>query len=319
MNSTRVLVSAVAALTALMLLCGCASKNVAPDLATPVARIRSNPANVKVKLTIGAKNFTEQRVLGELYAQALSAAGYTVKTKFDLPNETTAFAELKAGTISGYPEYTGTVLLSLFKLERKNVPNNQIDTYDLAKRKLAGAGIAALSPTPFSSSNAVAMTRARSEATDIDSLAELAGKTGDLTLYGPPECRQREDCLVGLEREYAADFKQFVPIDPAERHQVLLDGRADMSIVFTTDPQIKRDGLVVLKDPDGMFPAGNATFLTKTSTVRAAGPDYAKTIASVTRRLTTPTIQQLIASVDYDGKSPKAVAAKYLASSGYVK
>lgn len=297
---------------------GCASKAIQADLTTPVAPIRTNAANRRVKLTIGAKNFTEQRVLGQLYAQALAAAGYAVTTKFDFSNENTAYAELKSGAISGYPEYTGTALLSFFGVEQVDLPRNQIDTYALAKKKFAAGGIDALPPTPFSSTNAVAMTRARSDETDLNSLAELGGKTGQLSLYGPPECREREDCLLGIEKNYGAKFKQFVPIDPGQRHQVLLDGRADMSIVFTTDPQIRRDNLVVLKDPDGMFPAGNATFVTRTSTVKAAGPDYVRTINAVTRRLTTPTIQGLNAQVDFDGDSPAEAAHRYLEAQGYL-
>src|SRR4051794_20347284 len=77
-------------------------------------KIRGNPANAKVRLTIGSKNFTEQKVLGEIYAQGLQAAGYTVKKDLDLGDEKRALAALKSGEISAYPEYTGTALLSFF-------------------------------------------------------------------------------------------------------------------------------------------------------------------------------------------------------------
>ena len=67
--------------------------------------IVSNPDNAKVSLTIGSKNFPEQEILGEIYAQALEAAGYKVKTDLNLGSETVALKTLKAGQISGYPEY----------------------------------------------------------------------------------------------------------------------------------------------------------------------------------------------------------------------
>src|ERR1044071_3244813 len=74
--------------------------------------IVSNPDNGKVSLTIGSKNFPEQEILGEIYAQALAAAGYKVKTDLNLGSETVALRAVKSGAISGYPEYASTALTS---------------------------------------------------------------------------------------------------------------------------------------------------------------------------------------------------------------
>src|SRR3954462_11170118 len=74
--------------------------------------IVANPKNAKISLTIGSKNFPEQEILGEIYAQALRAAGYKVKTDLNLGSETVAHQAVKNGTISGYPEYASTALTS---------------------------------------------------------------------------------------------------------------------------------------------------------------------------------------------------------------
>src|SRR5262245_34759928 len=76
--------------------------------------ISRNADNAKTTLTIGSKNFTEQQVLGQIYAQGLAAAGYTVKTALNLGDENIAHEALKSGEIDAYPEYTGTALLSFF-------------------------------------------------------------------------------------------------------------------------------------------------------------------------------------------------------------
>ena len=55
-----------------------------------------------------------------------------------------------------------------------------------------------------------------------------------------------------------------MPVDIDQRHEVLTNGHADVSIVFTTDPQIKRNDEVLLEDDKGMFPPYNSTFLMKT-------------------------------------------------------
>ncbi|HEX2084787.1 MAG TPA: glycine betaine ABC transporter substrate-binding protein, partial [Solirubrobacteraceae bacterium] len=74
----------------------------------PADQIQRNEANARTSITVGSKNFTEQKMLGEIYAQALAAAGYDVDTSLDLGDEKTAQKALKQGEIDGYPEYTGT-------------------------------------------------------------------------------------------------------------------------------------------------------------------------------------------------------------------
>ena len=77
-------------------------------------RSRRTTRTRSTKITIGSKNFTEQKILGEIYAQALAAAGYDVKKELNLGDEKTALKALEGGDISAYPEYTGTALLSFF-------------------------------------------------------------------------------------------------------------------------------------------------------------------------------------------------------------
>jgi osmoprotectant transport system substrate-binding protein len=281
--------------------------------------IQKNDKNSSVKLVVGSKNFTEQKVLGEIYAQALAAAGYDVKTELNLGDEKTALKALEDGQIDAYPEYTGTALLSFF-----NTPTDELEgvdsqkAYEMVKADFAKDGIAALPPTPFTSSNEVALTQEKAQELGVQKISDLEGQAKDLTRYGTPECRQRLDCKLGLEKVYGLKFKKFVPVDPALRHEVLEKGQADVSIVFTTDPQIKRDGEVLLSDDKHIFPPYNSTFLVKQDFVEKAGPDLQKTIELVNQGLTAPAIQELIARVDLDKQTPEDVAEQYLKESGYI-
>jgi glycine betaine/choline ABC-type transport system substrate-binding protein/ABC-type proline/glycine betaine transport system permease subunit len=294
----------------------------ADTTASSGSTITNNPDNGSTTITVGSKNFTEQKVLGEVYAQALEAAGYKTKTELNLGDEKTALAALKDGTIDGYPEYTGTALLSFFDVPTDKLPSDPTKAYDEVKADFAKGTppIEALPPTPFTSSNEVGLTQKEDEKLGgITKISELAGKAKDLTLYGTPECRQRLDCLLGLQKVYGLKFKKFVPVDPALRHEVLEKGQADLSIVFTTDPQNKRDNVVLLKDDKGMFPPYNSTFLVTKAFADKAGPDLSKTIALVNQGLTADAIQELNARVDLDKQTPQAVAKEYLQESGYVK
>src|SRR5215207_9718302 len=74
--------------------------------------IEENPENGEVRIKVGSKNFTEQFILGEIYAQALKAAGYDVRKRLNLGSERVALGALEKGEIDAYPEYTSTALTS---------------------------------------------------------------------------------------------------------------------------------------------------------------------------------------------------------------
>jgi len=281
-------------------------------------KIQRNPSNAKVRLTIGSKNFTEQRVLGEIYTQGLHAAGYTVKKDLNLGDEHRALAALKTGEISAYPEYTGTALLSFFGRKADELPKDPEAAYQEAKREFAAEGLTAFPPTPFTSSNEVAVTADTAERLHLKNISDLAGKAQKLTLYGSPECRERLDCLLGLEQVYGLHFKKFVAVPIPQRHLVLSSGRADVSIVFTTDPQIHREKEALLDDDRGMFPPYNSTLVMKDATARAAGPDLPRALEQIQEQLTDDNMQELNARVDLDRKDPAEVAKEYLIETGLI-
>ena len=283
---------------------------------TSSSQIQKNDKNSSTKVTMGSKNFTEQKVLGEIYAQALAAAGYDVSTQLNLGDEKTALKALEGGDISAYPEYTGTALLSFFGVTADKLPNDETKAYEEAKAGFAKKNLTALPPTPFVSSNEVAVTKETADKYSLQKISDLKPVAGKLTLYGSPECRQRLDCLLGLEQVYGLKFKKFVPVDIALRHEVLKKGQADVSIVFTTDPQNKREGFVLLEDDKGMFPPYNSTLVVRNDVIDKAGPDFAKTVEMVNKGLTDEVMQELNARVDLDKSTPKDVAAQYLQESG---
>ena len=285
----------------------------------PAAGIQKNDKNASTTFTVGSKNFTEQKLLGEIYAQALGAAGYTVKKQLNLGDEQTAFKAIETDEINAYPEYTGTALLSLFGVKADKLPTDPQKAFEEAKQGYAEKKMTAYGPTPYTNSNEVAVTQETAKKYGLKKISDLSTVADKLTLYGTPECRQRLDCLLGLEQVYGLKFKKFVPVDPALRHEVLTNGQADVSIVFTTDPQIAREKLVLLDDDKGMFPPYNTTFVVRDEVVAKAGPDLPKVVDQVNKGLTDAVMQELNARVDIDKKTPEAVAGEYLSESGLVQ
>jgi glycine betaine/choline ABC-type transport system substrate-binding protein/ABC-type proline/glycine betaine transport system permease subunit len=326
----RKITTPLAAALAVLLLAACGSSSDKQDTGTAAAGgatgsdsgklISRDAANAsKPAITVGSKNFTEEYILGEIYAQALEAAGYKVKRQLDLGSEQIAYKALKAGKVDAYPEYTGTALTSFYKVDTAKVPKDPEAAYELVKTDAAKDGIAAFAPTPFTDSNGFAMTQAGAQKIGATKLSDLAGKASSLVAAGPPECRQRVDCLLGLEKVYGLHFKTFVTVDLAKRWEVLKTGQADVSLVFTTDGPIKTDHLVLLQDDKKLFPPYNASLLTRDATAQAAGPDMQKVVEAVGSGLTTAVMQELNSRVDIDKQKPAAVAKEYLQESGYVK
>ena len=282
--------------------------------------IKSNPANHKVTITVGSKNFTEEYILGEIYAQGLQAAGYNVKKQLNLGSETIALKAIKDGDISGYPEYTSTALGSFFQVPAQKIPSDPNQAYQKAKADLAKEGLVAYPPTPFGDSNAVGTLTSTAKKLGLSEISDLKGKSQNLTLAGSPQCSERIDCLAGLEKNYGLHFKKFTPVDIGLRYTVLDKGDADLSILFTSDAQLANSHkYTILKDNKGLIPSGNPIFIAAKSVADKAGPDFAKTIEQVQGNLTLPVMQELNSRVDIDKQTPAAVAHEYLKSSGYVK
>src|SRR6185312_8375977 len=97
------------------------------------------------------------------------------------------------------------------------------------------------------------------------------GQAAQLTLAGSPQCRKRLDCLKGLEEVYGLHFGKFKAVPIPDRHDVLTSGKADVSIVFTTDPQIQRESEVLLEDDKKMFPPYNSTLVVRKEVADRAG------------------------------------------------
>jgi glycine betaine/choline ABC-type transport system substrate-binding protein len=319
------LARAAAPLLLALVLAGCGGSG-DPSASTPTARensaaakqIRRNAANASTTLTIASKNFTEEFILGEIYSQALAAGGYKIRKRLNLGSEKIAFRALKAGKVDAYPEYTGTALTTFFGVSTDEIPKDEQQAYDQARESFAKDKLTALPPTPFTDSNAVGMTQTRAQELGIATISDLKRKASRLTLSGSKECQVRTDCKLGLEQTYGLRFKRYLVTDLAERHSVLTKGRADVSIVFSTDGEIAADDLLVLEDDRKLFPPYNVSLIVNDKAVKAAGPDLPKIVAQVQQDLSTKVMQELNSRVSLDKEKPAAVARAYLEQFGYV-
>ncbi|MGH2942135.1 MAG: glycine betaine ABC transporter substrate-binding protein [Solirubrobacteraceae bacterium] len=270
-----------------------------------------------VSLTVGSKNFPEQYILGEIYTQALRAAGYKVKKDLDLGPELVAYKALRQGEVDAYPEYTGTSLTSFFKVKIEDVPKDPRQAYDDSKAAYAKVGITSLPPTPFENSYRMAVTKKKAaELGNPTKISDLEGKAQDMVVNGFPACRQRIDCLIGVERSYGLKFKRFLPGE--NKFQILDNRDADIAFVFTTDGELSSDKYVVLDDDKSIFPPYNISLTMRDAAAKKLGPKGQKVVTDVQEYMTEDIMQELNARVVIDKEEASKVAADYLENFGFV-
>ena len=285
----------------------------------PAAKvIEKNPENASKSVTIGSKNFPEQFILGEIYAQALEAKGYKVKKSLNLGDENVAFKALQQGEIDAYPEYTGTSLSSHLKVKVTEIPKEPDVAFDQLVEMQKKNEVTPLPHTPFENTYRIGMLKETNERLGgIKTISELKGKEGDLKINGYPECEQRPDCLLGLQDTYGLKFDEFVASqDP---YSILDSKKADVAMVFTTDANLTTDKYAILDDDKSLFPPYNVTLLVRNDTLQELGPDAQQVVESVQTGLTNEVMGELNSRVVLDKQKPDKVAADYLREAGYLK
>lgn len=285
----------------------------AEEPAPAAGKVQADPANKGKTITIGSKNFTESIIIGNIYGQALKEAGFTVKYDLNLGLENVANKAVEDGDIDGYPEYTGTALTALLGIKPKDVPKDEDAAYEQAKKLYKEKfDFVALPQTPFTDSNAVGMTKEKAaELGNPTKISDLKSKNRELSLAASAECFKRSDCALGLKEVYGLTFKE-IPIDVAQRHEVILTGKSDLTIPFTTDGAIAANEEVVLEDDKDLFPPYNVTFVLSQKAADKLGPAGQEVITTVQEGLTTKVMSELNSRVDLDKEKPEDVAAEYL-------
>ena len=281
--------------------------------------IERDPANAsKPTITVGSKNFTEQFILGEIYAQTLEAQGFKVKRRLNLGSEQVAYKALKGGDVDAYPEYTVNALTSFFDVKTKDVPKDADAAYVLAKGHYEENKITALPRTPFQNTFIIASTKETAEkAGNPKTVSELFANNPDLSISGFPECRQRQDCLLGLRSTYGFKGK-FVSSEG--KFSDLDGGQSDLTLAFSTDPQLAlTDKYVAYEDDKKFFPPYNITLGVRDQTVQEIGPEAIETLEAVQKGMTEEAMRELNRRVELDKQEPKRVAAAYLREEGFVE
>ena len=272
----------------------------------------SQPGKGKPAVTIGTKNFTEELILGQLYAQALKAKGYNVNLKSNIGATEITDKALTSGKIDAYPEYTGETLATVFG---KNILTpSAARTAALAKSLYAKRGQVVSNPTPFQDVDAIAATKAYAQKNGLTAVPDLK-KLGSFTLGARPEFKSRFVGLKGMEQVYGIHDAKFKQLELGLQYKALDRGDVDTANVFSTDAQLASGKYTVLKDPKGVFGFQNVLFVINKPKYEAlGGPKFMAVVDKVNSLLTEPAMRSMNSAVDIDKKDPADVASAFLSA-----
>ena len=269
-------------------------------------------------VTVGSADFTESKIIAEIYAQALEANGFAIARQFGIGSRETYIPALRDHSIDLIPEYTGN-LLSYFDPASTVTKPDQVE---LALLRALPGDLSMLVPSPAADVDTVAVTEATASKWNLTTIGDLAQYSGQVKFAAPSELLTRAEGLPGLKANYGLDISpdKFVAISdgggPATV-RALVDGTVTAANIFSTSPAIPQNNLVVLEDPKNNFPAGNVVPLVSSQKMS----DEIKTVLdAVSAKLTTDALIEMNSAVSGNGGiDPDEAAGNWLRDNGFDK
>lgn len=272
----------------------------------------------KEPIRVGSQDYTEVFILGHLYQMLLEDAGFDA-TYSSIGGTVENHRALTEGEIDLYPEYTGTALQAVLKMEydssmtRDDVYNTVKDAY------LDQFNIVWLEPAGFNNTYCLATTREKAEELGVSTLSELSVIADQLSFGTTQECTERMDCLPGLQQAYGGfNFKEVIALDPGLKYAGLTEGQFDVTTCFGTDGQIAAFDLVLLDDDKRFWPPYPVAPIVR-GEVLDDNPEIAEVLNQLAPLLDQATMTQLNWEVDGNGREPDEVAREFLVQNGLIK
>lgn len=276
------------------------------------------------EIAFGSKDFTEQKILGQISVQYLRAKGADVWDQTGLVSSQAVRDSLLRGDIDAYWEYTGTAWITYFGHDEPITdPQKQFDA--VAKEDQRDNGIVWIDKAPMNNTYAFAIKRATGEKLGIDSLDQIAdllaspeGK--DVTFCVESEFANRPDGFPGVQKEYGfkVPARQVKRLDTGLIYSQTGNGTCTFGEVFETDGRVQGLDLALLKDPKRFFPPYNAAISIREDLLERY-PQIEELMKPIAAKLTTEQMQTLNAQVDIDGRLPDKVARDWLREEGFVE
>lgn len=271
-----------------------------------------NKAEGKV-IHVGSKNFTEQLILGNIYADLIEdKTDIQVVRDLNLGSTDICYNALKSRHIDMYVEYTGTAYGSLLN---QGSSTDKKHIYSTVKDLMAKQGIEVLDPIGFNNSFVLAVRQDTADKYRLNTISDLEKASGQLIFSPTIEFNNRKDGITALYDAYNLKFKGTSPIEGGLGYTAIASKKCDVLTAYSTDGLLKTYQLKVLEDDKNALLSYYAIPMINES-VLLKYPELKAVIDSVTGLLDDESMRNLNYLVDQEGQSPEDVALNFLKSKG---
>jgi osmoprotectant transport system substrate-binding protein len=277
-------------------------------------------AGSKPVVKIGSAGFYEAEVVGEIYAQALEAAGYTVERHLAIGERPAVHAALSAGDVNLIPEYLGGLAGQGLGLE--TLPSDPQQAVDNMQSALADKGWVIFDYSPGTDADGFAVRKETADQYGLATMTDLAAVADQLVWGVAQGCPTNPVCGPGLKTTYGIDLSQLqvetLSACSADIAGSLNDGTIDVAQVCTTQPEIASMNLVLMDDDKHLQPAQNMVPLATKALADAAPADFAATLNAIQAKLSTEALTELGVAINVNHEDVADVAAQFLQDNGLV-
>jgi osmoprotectant transport system substrate-binding protein len=266
-------------------------------------------------VSVGSAGFSEAALVGEIYAQALEAEGFTVERNLELGERDAVRAAFDSGDINLAPDYLGG-LAGFLELELD--PDADASHAAIAEA-LEPLGQTILDYSPGTDADGFVVRQETADELDLATMSDLAEVAGDLVWGLAPACGENPACGPGLNDVYGIDIttldtESLTPCS-AEMANALNSAAIDVAQVCTTQAEIASFNFVLLEDDGGLTPAQNLAPVLTQELADAGGDALASTLNSVSELLTTEELTNLNLQIA-DQESFEDIADGWLTDNG---
>lgn len=264
---------------------------------------------------IGAKNFTEQAILGELLAQEIEAKTHLkVERRFYLAGSYICNQSLISGRIDAYVEYTGTALTAILKQPLDRDPQQVLDT--VRRLYQSKYGVTVGPPLGFNDSFAMVIRGDDARRLHLTALTQAAQYTPHWKLGVGYEFEQRPDGLHGLEAAYHLKFDGPPrTMDLGLLYRALQSHQVDMVAGNTTDGPIQAFGLTILQDDKHYFPPYQAVPLVRDAALKR-WPQIQTALNALAGKVTDDDMRAMNEAVTGEHRNPAEVVREFREKNG---
>ncbi len=271
------------------------------------------PAKTSDHIAVGAKDFTEQIILGELVAQAIeSKSSLPVARRFDLGGNL-AHEALLGGEVDLYVEYTGTALTAILKQQPVSDPR---EVYRRVKEEYATRfGLEWTEPLGFNNTFAILVRGEDARRLHLKTITDAARHAINWRAGFGQDFMSRPDGYDGFAKSYGLKFKELREMDLSLTYRALVDRQVDLIAGNSTDGLIVRYDLVQLVDDRHYFPPYDAVPVVRQETLRKH-PEVGEVLRMLGGSISVEEMRKLNYQVDGEHRSAKDVAREFLKKKG---